>query len=169
MLSPPSEAFQPGQLSQGMEGFGRRSADAYLESAIATATPARLRLMLIERAVEVARFLAHHWRESPSRGTNEHSLKLFELLTELLSGVTGEASDVCRDVADLYVFLCQHVISAEEQGDASKVDEVRLVLEVEAETWRMVCAKESIPKAQQPSLSSSSPPQRPSGGLNFEA
>lgn len=125
-------------------GFGRRSGDTYLESMIATASPAKLRLMLIERSVEVARHLAGLWRQTPGkRGTNEYSLKLFELLSELLSGVTDDKVEVCRTVADMYVFLCQHVLAAEDNGDATMIDEIRLVLETEAETWRMVCVQES--------------------------
>lgn len=124
--------------------FGRRQSDTYLESTIAAASPARLRLMLVEKGVEVARHLASIWRETPGkRGTNEHSLKLFELLSELLSGVTDKEVEVCRTVADMYVFLCQHLIGAEENGDATMIDEIRLVLETEAETWRMVCVQES--------------------------
>lgn len=130
-------------IGSGLEGFGRRSSDQYLESMIATASPARLRLMLIERSVEVARHLASVWRDKPgSRGTNEHSLKLLELLSELLSGITDKSVEVCRTSADLYVFLCQHLITAEETGDSDCIDEIRLVLETEAETWRMVCAQE---------------------------
>lgn len=129
-------------IGAGLGNFGRRSSDQYLESMIATASPARLRLMVIERATEVARHLGQLWRDKPARGTNEHSLKLLELLSELLSGVTDNSVDVCRSVADLYVFLCQHLIAAEESGDPSMIDEIRLVLETEAETWRMVCARE---------------------------
>jgi len=71
-----STSNEPTSLGEGLEGFGRRSSDMYLESMIATASPARLRLMLIERGVEVARLLASSWRETPGqRGTNEHSLK----------------------------------------------------------------------------------------------
>lgn len=127
-----------------VSGFGRRSGDTYLESSVASASPAKLRLMLIERSVEVARHLADLWRAVPGkRGTNEHSLKLLELLSELLSGVTDDKVEVCRAVADLYVFLCQHLLAAEENGDVTMIDEIRLVLETEAETWRMVCAQES--------------------------
>ncbi|MEO9591993.1 flagellar export chaperone FliS [Rhodopirellula bahusiensis] len=134
---------EPGSLSEGMNNFGRRSGDAYLESMVQTASPARLRLMLIERAVEVSRHLANHWNSQPGkRGTNEYSLKLLELLSELLSGVTDDSVEVCRTVADLYVFLCQHLIAAEGNGDSTMIDEIRLVLETEAETWRMVCARE---------------------------
>jgi len=145
-------------------GFGRRSTDTYLESMIATASPARLRLMLIERSVEVARHLGDAWRQKPgSRGTNEHSLKLLELLSELLSGVTDDQVEVCRTVADLYVFLCQHLIEAEKQGDPTMIDEIRLVLETEAETWRMVCAKEGGQK-----LSQARAERALSGSLNLQ-
>ncbi|WP_404305805.1 flagellar export chaperone FliS [Neorhodopirellula lusitana] len=130
--------------NDGAINFGRRSGDTYLESMIASASPAKLRMMLIERGVEVARHLAQVWRDNPGkRGTNEHSLKLFEIITELLSGVTDNSVEVCRTVADLYVFLCQHLIASEKNGDASMIDEIRLVLEIEAETWRMVCMQES--------------------------
>jgi len=145
-------------------GFGRRSGDTYLESMIATASPARLRLMLIEKSVEVARHLADVWRQKPgSRGTNEHSLKLLELLSELLSGITDDQVEVCRTVADLYVFLCQHLIAAEKNGDATMIDEIRLVLETEAETWRMVCAKEGGKNASQARAE-----RALSGGLNLQ-
>ena len=151
-------------------GFGRRRTDNYLESMIATASPARLRLMLIEKGVEVARHLAGVWRDTPGkRGTNEHSLKLFELLSELLSGVTDKNVEVCRTVADMYVFLCQHLIAAEENGDPSMIDEIRLVLETEAETWRMVCAQEggqSSPQSRASRLLGEN--SMPSGGLNLQ-
>ncbi|MEM1226605.1 MAG: flagellar protein FliS [Planctomycetota bacterium] len=149
--------------SSTVDVSGQRRADQYLESMIATASPAKLRLMLIERAVEVARHLASVWRETHGRGTNEHSLKLLELLSELLSGVTDESVEVCQSVADLYVFLCQHLIAAETTGDADSIDEVRLVLETEAETWRMVCAREVGVQASRERTGNIL-----SGGLNLE-
>ncbi len=63
--------------------------EQYFEAAIRTASPARLRLMLIERAIEVSSRLAEVWRNGEAPGSNEHSLKLLDLLNELLSGVVG--------------------------------------------------------------------------------
>ena len=119
--------------------------ETYLEATIATASPARLRLMLIERAVEISRLLSDQWRTETAAGqptgANQRSLRLLEILSELLSGVTDPSIPVCRTVSDLYVFLCQHLIAAEASSDASAIDEIRIVLETEAETWRMVCVK----------------------------
>ncbi len=143
----------------------------YLDATIRTASPARLRLMMIERAVEVAATVASGWRSGETSGSCEHSLRLLDLLTELLSGVTKGATDketeVCRKVADLYVFLVQLVIAAEENSDPSSIDEIRMILEIEAETWRAVCAREAstvaltahLPRASETACTS----------VNFEA
>jgi flagellar protein FliS len=138
----------------------------YLEAAVRTASPARLRLMLIERAVEVARSLAVRWRSGHDLGTNELSLKLLDLFTELLSGVTGGASgaesQICRQVSDLYVFLTQHLVEAESNSCATSIDEIQIVLETEAETWRSVCYQE----VSQQTVGDSSPGV--SGRLNLQ-
>jgi len=142
-----------------------RTGESYLDSIVQTASPARLRLMLIERAIDVAGTLSATWRAGEQPGTNEHSLKLLDLLTELLGGVVGgkESSEkeVCEQVSDLYVFLTKHLIAAEETSDAGSIDEISTVLQVDAETWRAVCAQESTQSA----------PVAPAvtGGLNLEA
>ena len=142
--------------------------ERYLDANIQTASPARLRLMLIERGVEVAAQVADNWRNSAasdgenSPAADEHSLKLLEILNELLNGVTGDEHGVCKTVADLYVFLTKHLIKAEETGDASAIDEIRLVLQTEAETWQMVCANEA------PGAPAMAPPTGASG-LNLQA
>lgn len=147
-------------------GLDPRHGERYLDASVGTASPARLRLMVIERAVEVAGSLAKTWRhQGGSPGTNEHSLKLFELLNELLSGVTAESGEVGQKVADLYVFLIQHLIAAEETSDATAVEEIAVVLQTEAETWRMVCANQS--HSAHSSGGNASPPS--AGGLNLHA
>ncbi|TWU41578.1 flagellar protein FliS [Novipirellula aureliae] len=153
--SKPASNFRPSGYQTG-----RGSADEYLDSMVRSASPARLRLIVLERAVETATTLSATWREDTSRkGPNEWSLKLLDLISELLSGITSDEG-VCGKVADLYVFLSKHLIIAERTGDADAIDEIRLVLEVEAETWRMVCANElGASDSRQPITS---------GGLNLE-
>ena len=129
-----------------VSGSGNASSAQYLESIVTTASPAKLRLMLIERAVSVSEMLENTWRENPGQGPNEHSLKLLELLTELLRGVVGskqgDGEEVCKQVSDLYVFLLKHLVAAEEMSDTASIAEIRAVLQVEAETWRLACVNE---------------------------
>ena len=143
-----------------------QTGERYLESAVRTASPARLRLMLIERSVEVCTTLAENWRGKQDLGPNAHSLKLLDLLNELLRGVVGgkepSEQEVSRKVADLYVFLAKHLVKAERNSDAGAIDEIRSVLEIEAETWRAVCSREAS--------SGNAPSAAPEGGgLSFEA
>lgn len=148
-----------------------RSAESYLQATVATASPARLRLMLIERSIEVAARLADRWRHGANenesgRGGDELVLRLFELLNELLSGVTGHGEvGLNRQVADLYVFLIQHLLQAETRRDPAAVDEIRTVLQVEAETWRLVCAREAGAPRPHADLRGGAAV----GGLNVEA
>lgn len=103
--------------------------------------------MLIERAVEIATSLSDDYRTGAASGETESSMRLFDILSELLSGVTGSTdsreNQTCDQVADLYVFLIQHLIAAEKISDSTAVTEIAAVLQVEAETWRMVCATET--------------------------
>jgi len=152
---------------------GTARGQEYLDTTVHTASPARLRLMLIERGVEVAARLGEIWRSGAQPPfANEQSLRLLEILNELLSGVTSDQYEVCRKVADLYVFLVQHLIAAEEIGNADAADEIRLVLETEAETWRLVCMNEAL--AHHPLTDFFAPPHEPhgqasGGGLNLQA
>ena len=122
--------------------------------------------MLIERSVEVCALLAENWRGMQDLGPNAHSLKLLDLLNELLRGVVGGKGDseqeVSRKVADLYVFLAKHLVKAERNSDAGSIDEIRSVLEIEAETWRAVCSREA-------GSDNASAAPREGGGLSFEA
>lgn len=137
----------------------------YLEATVLSASPARLRLMLLERAVETAAKLSASWQNKETAGSNEHSVQLLDLLTELLAGIKGGNSDdekkICGQVADLYVFLAKHLVAAEATSDFGAVDELKLVLEAETETWRAVCAQESGA-----ALSASEQP--PATGLNLQ-
>ena len=150
-----------------------RSSESYLESMVNTASPARLRLLLIERAIDVAGTLASTWRDGKELGANQYSLKLLELLNELLSGVVGgpspEQQKICHQVSDLYVFLTKHLLGAEEASDSEAINQIATILQTEAETWRGVCAQQS---GQQGSSTGTIPSidggPLPSEGLNLQ-
>jgi flagellar secretion chaperone FliS len=116
----------------------RSARDEYLENAVRSASPARIRLMLIERAIQVAGALSLKYREGV-QGPNEHSI---HLLGELLGGVANHGNELCTQVADLYVFMCQELVRAETSSDPAKIDSIQEILRIEAETWREVSANE---------------------------
>ena len=54
----------------------------------------------------------------------------------------GDGEEICKQVSDLYVFLLKHLLAAEQEGEIALIEEIRAVLQVEAETWRLACANE---------------------------
>jgi flagellar protein FliS len=139
-------------LSQnGYSSGNDSSAMRYLEAAVRNAPPARLRLMLIEKAVGLCHAISARWTANrPDLGCDEQTLHIRDIFTELLSGVGRSDLPVAQQVSDLYVFLSQHLTTAEMQRDVTMIDEIRLVLETEAETWRIVCettANQAKPKS----------------------
>lgn len=116
--------------------------EQYLEATIASAPPARLRLMLIERGSEIARWLAEEAEATVDAAAQAgQCLRLRDILGELLSGVAaGQTTHVATQVSDLYVFLLQHLTRAEEDGDRAKFAQIASVLEIERQTWTEVCA-----------------------------
>ncbi len=120
--------------------------------------------MLIERAAEIAGGLAVSWSRGASTEASQASLRLLEILTELLDGITAQGDlDLNRRVADLYVFLIQHLLAAESAADAATAGEIETVLRIEAETWRAVCARQA---GMAPGTAVGNPS---SGGFNLQA
>lgn len=164
------------------------SSDNYLSQSVQNASPARLRLMLIDRGLQLAQSLAsiaHPVADEASY--RNQSLRLRDILGELLSGVTATESDVAKQVSDLYVFLLQHLTQAETETSPDNWNDIAHVLEVEQGTWQEVCAQamqgtpgfpaqtvfpSSAPPSSPPTASAPSPhlrdqAKRPT--LNFEA
>jgi flagellar protein FliS len=169
----------------------------YLENLVKTASPARLRLLLIERAIEVADWLAktpiatdapiangdkegstpasQGFAKSPQMLREEQTLRLRDLLGALLDGVTEKDSDVAKQVSDLYVFLIQAVGKAEAAGDPHSWQQIASILRIEQETWAEVCTAQcrglaspaSGPPAPNFSLATDASPPAPPSGSPY--
>lgn len=115
--------------------------DRYEANRYSTVSPLRLRWMLLERACTVAQELETAWQATPPQERPEDSLLLRDLLGELLGGLSRNGGPVAEQLADLYVFLLQHLTRAEQTCNAVLIRDVGRVLEVERETWRQVVAR----------------------------
>ena len=113
--------------------------DAYLENQILTATPQKLRLMLIEGAIRFARQAVAFWEQGQSDAGTEALCRSRRIVSELLSGIRPESSSLSSRVAGVYSFLFRTFSEALPQRDVRRVADALGVLEVEHETWRMLC------------------------------
>jgi flagellar protein FliS len=120
---------------------------AYLETQLLTATPQRLRLMLIEGAIRFAHLTRQYWDEDRDEAAFEALLRCRGIVTELMTSIHADGSQLARRVTALYVFIFQALTEAQVRRDAGKLAEAVKILELERDTWREVC--EQMPEAPQ--------------------
>ena len=121
------------------------SREAYLETQISTATPQKLRLMLIDGGIRFARLGQIAWQEDRPDDAFEHVSRCRAIVSELLAGVRVEQSDLTRQVAAIYGFLFTLLTEAQAHRDSGRLEQVIRVLEEERVTWAAVC--EQMPEA----------------------
>jgi len=125
--------------------------DAYLENHILSASPQKLRLMLIEGAQRLLAGALEHWNETDFGFAFESLVRARSILVELLQSVRAEGiedpqiDEAAKRTVALYLFLFKSVTAAIHERDRAKVDEVARLLEIERETWQAVC--EQLPQA----------------------
>lgn len=127
---------------------------AYLENKIRTASPAELRLMLIDGAI---RFVTQARRgyevrdfEAAYEGTTKAQAILIELMSALRPGnATGteaertHAEELCKRLTALYTYMYTRLVEASTTRELATMDEVLDRLRFERETWSM-CMSELV-------------------------
>ena len=144
---------------------------SYLESEVLTATPQRLRLMLLDGAIRFARQTLAHWEVDYADAAAQSLMRCRAIVTELLAGVRGNRAscehlvnhlrrakplsaaqreldvealyEAARNTAGIYVFLFRELTAAQMDCDARKVTGAIRVLEVERETTRLLCEQQA--------------------------
>lgn len=147
----------------------------YLENEILSATPQKLRLLLIDGALRFARKTLDLWQQGDALGA-EHALgRARAIVIELISSVRMERKDceyiidhadgrprtsqesrqreidslhqVARSTAAVYLIVMRELNEAQLYDAPAKIDAAIRILQVERETLRLVC--EQLPHAPQ--------------------
>jgi flagellar protein FliS len=113
--------------------------DAYLETQILTATPQRLRLMLIEGAMRKvtaaqAAYDAGDWLKA---STDLGHCR--DIVSELIAGIDPEQTPVARQILGVYMFIYSTLVESEFARDGNRLSDILRVLEEERQTWRALC------------------------------
>ena len=121
----------------------------YLTTEVMTASPQKLRLMLIEAALRFAMRARQGWSENRGEEASEAMIRCQQIVCELLAGLNAEPGtqaepsadpELIRRIAGIYMFIYRSLIHAQLHRDEVKLGEAISVLEIERETWRQVCA-----------------------------
>jgi len=144
--------------------------NAYLRTKVLTASPAELRLMLLDGALKFAEQgkvgLENQDHEAAFDGISRCQAILMELINALKPEVEPE---MCERLSALYTFLYGRLVTAAGDRDPAVVVEVLDLLQYEHKTWTMLLDKladenaaasrlQSTPNAQPTEAGAVSPP-----------
>jgi flagellar protein FliS len=147
----------------------------YLETKVLTAPSHRLHLMLLEGAIRHGREAEAALRRGDAVAADAPSMKLIDIISELLVGVRQTKTKLNQQIAELYLYLFRLVGEAKVNDDPEKLSEALTLLGFERQTWQMACDKlgAAQPAAAGPPRVPVAPvlqtPHAPSLGISFEA
>jgi flagellar protein FliS len=112
---------------------------AYFDTQVATATPQKLRLMLIEGAIRFARGTQSAWQQGDADSGLESLIRCRDIIGELIAGIQAESSPLAKQVLGIYLYLFTTLTQAQLTHDQNQLAAVIRVLEEERETWQTIC------------------------------
>ena len=110
--------------------------ERYLADSVATASPAKLLLMLYDRLVIDLERGEQALLAGDRAEANTHLKHAQDIVTELHVTLDLDAWDGAPGLAALYTFASTELINANIRGDAAKVASVRGLMEPLRDTWR---------------------------------
>lgn len=114
------------------------SAMSYLRSQVMSASPAELRLMLLDGAIRFAHMGMRGLIDKNFEQSYEGISQCRAIVTELAVGVDRKADpDLCDRVTGVFMFLFQELTEAGLEKDPHRVQRVIELLEFERDTWKM--------------------------------
>ena len=113
--------------------------NAYLRTKVLTASPAELRLMLIDGAIR----FTEQAREGLLSRNYEQSFEGFSkaraIVTELISGLNPNAgAELYERLTGLYTFIFTRLVDASSERSVEIIDEILDLFRFERETWVML-------------------------------
>ncbi|MFQ5428870.1 MAG: flagellar export chaperone FliS [Phycisphaerae bacterium] len=114
----------------------------YLRSAVMTATPEQLQLMLYDGAVRFAGQARAAMVEGDWEASCEKLIRAQRIVLEMRSGLRREVNpSLCDNLASLYDFIYGRLVDANMKRDPAAIDEALRILHHQRETWQMLIDK----------------------------
>jgi flagellar protein FliS len=121
-----------------MSAYAPPAHNAYRESAVLTATPQQLVVMLYDGAHRFLRQSAIAMREGRVALAGEKLRRAEAIIDELLATLDMSVGEVAERLQALYVFFKEHLMAARLSQDADKVDTVAGFMSELRASWAAV-------------------------------
>jgi flagellar protein FliS len=110
--------------------------DAYMKTAILTAPPEKLQLMLYDGAIRFANRAAEKIKERNYEASCELLLRAQDIVIELINGLRPELNpSLCGRLAGVYLFVYRRLVEANMNRDAGAVAAAVEVLAIQRNIW----------------------------------
>ena len=154
------------------------SPNPYLATEVQTATPQRLRKMLLDAAVRFAGQANEHYQNDKEVEAHEALDRCSLIVEELLRNIQGD-DEVLQRMKGIYAFLLTKISDIRGAWSVESMKDVIEVLEMERETWRQLCEIHperveverdgtDIDPDQAQSMLAKSQPEQPQAHQSFE-
>lgn len=132
----------PGTSSRNNSVPNPRNQNPYLKTKIQTATPAELRLMLLDGAVKFAELGREGLLEKNYEKAFNNINRAEAIVNELRDSLKPEVDPkLCAKLNDLYLYLYLQLVKACSERSVPTIDNVIKLLKYERETWLMLMKK----------------------------
>ena len=131
---------------------GSHAPQAYLKTKVLTASPAELRLMLLDGAIRFSEQARRGYESKDFESAFDGTTKAQAILLELINALRpDQAPELCKRLSALYTFMYTSLVQASTTRDVALVDEVIQLLRFEAQFAAMEAALAKL-QGQQSSL-----------------
>ena len=113
----------------------------YLNDSVATASPARLLIMLYERLVLDLTQAESALRTGDRAAAGPRLLHAQDIIAELHGSLRLDAWDGAANLADIYGFLLNELVAANVNADADRVAGCRSLVEPLLDAWRQAAVE----------------------------
>lgn len=116
--------------------------DAFLRQEVESATPAKLRWLMLQKAHGLALVVQDLWRQGLAEEAKQWVILIQDIFTELLEGIVDPKHELARQQSDLFVFLNKLLLQSGQTQDISAMESLSEILEIEKDTWEMLVRRE---------------------------
>ena len=146
----------PSVPSTNLTNVGAKTTpNAYLKTRVMAASPAELRLMLIEGAIRFTEQARSGIEESHPENMFTGFSKARAIITELISGLNPDVDpELYERLTGLYTFMFTRLVDASSEKSVVIIDEVIELLRYERETWSLLVENLASENAEAATLES---------------
>jgi len=116
--------------------------DAFLRQEVESASPAKLRWLLLQKAHGLTISIRELWLQDRADEAVQWMILTQDIFTELLEAIVDPKHELAKQQSDLIVFLTKLLIVSGQTQDVHTLESVTEILEIEKDTWEMLVRRE---------------------------